>query len=57
MRQVDDGEKRKKKEIMTFIVATNIVASRLPERQPTGTPTACAKIQTKAFHLTSTVIL
>ena len=28
---------------MTFIVATNAVASRPPERRPTGTPTACAK--------------
>ena len=30
------------KKIMTFIVATNIVASRLPERRPTGTPHARA---------------
>ena len=34
------GEKKK---IKTFLVATNVVASRLPERQPTGTPTARAK--------------
>ena len=27
---------------MTFIVATNVVARRLPERQLTGTPTVCA---------------
>ena len=27
---------------MTFIVATNIVASRPPERRPTGTPSARA---------------
>ena len=27
---------------MTFIVATNVVASRPPERQPTGTPHARA---------------
>ena len=50
MRKVDDGEeKRKKKEkrkrkekIMTFIVATNVIASRPPERRPTGTPHARA---------------
>ena len=28
---------------MLFIVATNVVASQLPERQPTGKPTARAK--------------
>ena len=39
LRKVDDGEKKKK---MLFIVATNFVASRLPERRPTGTPTARA---------------
>ena len=27
---------------MLFIVTTNVVASRLPERQLTGTLTACA---------------
>ena len=27
---------------MLFLVATNVVASRLPERRPTGTPHACA---------------
>ena len=52
MRKVDDGEekkrkKRKRKEkrnkIMTFIVATNVIASRPPERRPTGTPHARAK--------------
>ena len=47
MRKVDDGEekkeKRKRKEkIMTFIEATNVVASRPPERRPTGTPHARA---------------
>ena len=31
---------------MTFIVATNVVASRPPKRQPTGTLTACAKTTT-----------
>ena len=29
---------------MTFIVATNVVTSRPPERQPTGTPHTCAKM-------------
>ena len=29
--------------MMTFIVATNVIASRSPERRPTGTPTARAK--------------
>ena len=49
MRKGDDGgEKRekktgKKKKIKTFLVATNVVASRPPERQPTATPTARAK--------------
>ena len=42
MRKVDDGKKEKK--IMLFLVATNIVASRPPERRPTGTPQARAKI-------------
>ena len=28
-----------------FIVATNVVASRLPERRPTETPTACANLK------------
>ena len=52
MRKVDDGEEKKKKKkkkkekkekIMTFIVATNVIASRPPERRPTGTPNARAK--------------
>ena len=30
---------------MTFIVATNVIASRPPERRPTGTPHARAKIK------------
>ena len=29
---------------MLFLVATNVIASRQPERWPTGTPHACAKI-------------
>ena len=32
---------------MTFIVATNVIASRPPEHRPTGTPHACAKITNK----------
>ena len=41
MRKVDDVKKRKEK-IMTFIVATNVIASRPPERRPPGTPHARA---------------
>ena len=37
----DRGEKKK---IKTFLVATNVVASRPPECRPTGTPIARAKI-------------
>ena len=52
MRKGDDGEKngkkngkkKKKKKIKTFLVATKVVASRPPERRPTGTPTAHANI-------------
>ena len=46
MTKVDNGEKtiKKKKKRMSFIVATNVVASRLPERQQTGTLHAHAKI-------------
>ena len=55
MRKGDDGEKKKtgkKKKIKTFLVATNVVASRPPERRPTATPTARAKIMVKiAVHL------
>ena len=40
MWKVDDGEKKKK--IMSFLVATNIVASRPPVRRLTGTPHARA---------------
>ena len=32
------------KKLMMFIVATNIIASRPPERRPTGTPHARAKM-------------
>ena len=43
MRKVDDGEKKKR---MSFIVATNIVASRPPERRPTRTSHARANLLT-----------
>ena len=33
---------------MTFIVATNVVASRPPERRPTGTPHARANLVNQA---------
>ena len=36
------GKKKKKKKKKTFLVATNVVASRPPERQLTATPTARA---------------
>ena len=42
MRKVDDGEKKENR-IKLFIVATNVVASRPPERRPTVTPHARAK--------------
>ena len=44
MRKGRDGEygMGKKWKRMTFIVATNVVASRPPERRPTGTPHARA---------------
>ena len=45
MRKGRDGESGgggEKKKIKTFLVATNIVASRPPERRPTATPTARA---------------
>ena len=49
MRKVDDGEeKREKKEKIKewwSLRSTNVVASRPPERRPTATPTARAKIQ------------
>ena len=47
MRKVDHGEKEKekkeKKEKIMTIVATIVVASRPPERRPTGTPHSRAK--------------
>ena len=46
MRKGREGGKKtengKKVIIMTFIVATNVVASQPPERRPTGTPTTRA---------------
>ena len=58
MKKVADGEKQgklgkkekkeqRKQKIMTFIVATNVVASRPPKRRPTGTPHARANF---VFH-------
>ena len=48
MRKGDDGEEKKtgekKKEKKTFLVATDVVASRSPERWPTETPTARANM-------------
>ena len=54
MRKVDNGEKKqrkktKKEKIMHFIVATNVVASWLPEHRPTGMPTAPANSFSKKF--------
>ena len=44
MRKGDDGEEKEDgKKIMMKIVATNVVASRPPERRPTATPNARAK--------------
>ena len=37
-----NGEKKWGEKIMLFIVATNVVASRPPERRLTATPTARA---------------
>ena len=54
MRKVDDGEEKKEKKInkiMTFIVATNVIASRPPERQPTGTPLARANNEEPSGYL------
>ena len=36
---------------ITEIVATNVVASQLPEQQPTATLNACAKIQDDKQYL------
>ena len=46
MRKGDDAEKKNGVEkIMMRIVATNVVASRPPERRPTGTTTARANTE------------
>ena len=51
MRKGDDNEEeKKKKKIKTFLVATNVVASRPPERRPTATPTARAKMMVIGSH-------
>ena len=42
MRKVDEGKKKEKRENNVVLVATNVVASRPPERRPTGTPHARA---------------
>ena len=70
MRKVDDGEekekrkkkKKKKEKIMSFLVATNVFASRPPERRPTGRPHARANFLRCYFvvnrlALSSTLIL
>ena len=45
MRKGSDGEKMEKKwKIMTLIMATKVLASRPPQRWPTGTPTVRAEI-------------
>ena len=45
MRKIGNGEKKKKKKKrMSFIVATNVVASRPPKQRPTGMPHARANI-------------
>ena len=46
-------KKKRGKEIMMKIVATNVVASRPPERRPTATPTARAKIMAEIVATTS----
>ena len=56
MRKGDDGETGKmgeKGKIMMKIVATNVVASRPPERGPTATPTAHDKSFLDKCHLNS----
>ena len=52
MRKGDNGEEKRektggKKKIMMKIVATNVIASRPPERRPTATLTARAKKTTE----------
>ena len=50
MKKGCDGErktnrKKEEKKVVTFIVASNVVACQLPERQPTGTPIARATMK------------
>ena len=45
---------KNEKKIKTFLVATNVVASRPPERRPTATPTARANYTNK--HLTNRIL-
>ena len=42
MRKGRDEEKKWEMEHNDILVATIVIASQPPERQPTGTPTACA---------------
>ena len=44
MRKLDEGEKKINGKKMMFIVATNVVASRQPNRKYTGMPTTHAII-------------
>ena len=62
MRKGDDGEKKGGKKMMMKIVATNVVASRPPERRPTATPTAHAnkpelKLRSYGYNLNFNVFL
>ena len=43
MRKVNDGKRKEKR--MSFLVATNVVASGLPERRLTGKPQAACSCQ------------
>ena len=47
MRKVDEGGKtgKTRRKLMSFIVATNVVASGPLERRPTGTLTVRGKIK------------
>ena len=56
MRKVDNGGKKRKEKIMTFIVATNVIASRPPERRPTVTPHARAKIKSHPLAEFGTIL-
>ena len=42
LRKVDNGEKKEKEKRMSFIVITNLVASKPPEHRLTETPHTCA---------------